>query len=791
MKRVISLLLCIVMLASLAVLFSSCGGGKEVDFTDYRLIYGSDLSDTATEEVKTFADALSKKTGEKIGIKKVSSTGDTDEGDELEILVGNTNRPETAKALKKIKGHGYIVTVIGSKVVVAGTTNLLTLMALDFFTETYLGGEESLTMKIATEKQSKMEMLEFDNKWSFIYAADLDSTLDQISVEIQETKKILNTFTDLRTSSMVTQPDTESREKEIVVGLANRDAAKAINAVMTVVEYGVAIKDGKIILPGQNDAMTVKSLKCFRDVVRDSVYEADGKKLVALPTDFTRMYTDTESTYVTDFPKPEGLTLGGSVDVHLGVEYYYEGADAAAYNTYCAALVSAGYTLFSDNTAEGSIFRIYNNTAKNITLYVAYNDFAHAAAQGLGHKKAIRIVASRLDAVNQVSPDELTMGSFTKIQDASITTLKLDYTKSSADDIFGNLFIVALEDGSFVLLDGALALEADRDRIYHTLLDLYQQAHGGAAPTQDNPIRIAAWYLSHGHNDHYGTVPMFIKKYIADFSRYKITVDRLIANFGSDDEMYNCEDGGRAPNQTIRNSYTELSALVKDAPGEKAGFDYIKVHTGQRFWLASTEFEVLHTHEDQYPERIHIYNNTSTVIRMNMYNTNGTTITEGSKTSMLWLGDAQENASKFMRAIWGSYLKSDIVQVAHHGWNGCEWQFYQLVAPTAALWPNSMNVWKKSFHANTGGNVGNGCSYKIIYNLTSLQYIIVCDTVNYNITVTATGANFEPYNATGNPKGVRSVGAGYPTFNASRSVERGTVAAKNRSYMTTNYYTAP
>ncbi|MBE6581224.1 MAG: hypothetical protein E7650_06390, partial [Ruminococcaceae bacterium] len=302
MKRTLSLLLCIVMLASVAVLFSSCGGAKEVDFTDYRLVYGNDLSDPAAAEVQTFADALSKKTGEKIGMKKVNPTGDTDEGDELEILVGNTNRPETAKALKKVKGHGYIVTVIGSKVVVAGTTNLLTLMALDYFTETYLGGEESVTMKIATEKQSKMEMLELDNKWSFIHDSTLEGSFDQINVEIQETKKLIDKFADLRASSMVVQPDTESRDKEIVVGLANRDAARELNAVMSVVEYGVSVKNGKIVLPGLNDGMIVKSLKYFREVVRDSVYESDGEMLVALPADFTRLLTDTESTHVTDFP---------------------------------------------------------------------------------------------------------------------------------------------------------------------------------------------------------------------------------------------------------------------------------------------------------------------------------------------------------------------------------------------------------------------------------------------------------------------------------------------------------
>ena len=791
MKRLLSLLLCVVMLASTAVLFASCGSKKAVDFTDYRVIYGSDLSDTGMLAVTDFAAALSKKTGERINTKKVNPTADEEAGEALEILVGNTNRPETAKALKKIKDHGYIITVIGSKVVIVGTTNLLTQMALDYFTEAYLAGEKSVTLDIATEKQSKMAMLDFDNKWSFIYGADLDSTFDQITVVIQESKKLFDTYANLRATSMVAQPDTESREKEIIVGLTSREESKALHNVMSVVEYGVSIKDGKIVLPGLNDAMAVKSLKLFRDVVLDSVYEKDEEKLVALPAEYARIYVDTESTYVTDFTKPAGLTLTGSVDVHLGLEYYYEGADVTAYNTYCATLVSEGYTLFSDNTAEGSIFRIYNNTAKNISLYVAYNDFAHAASQGLSHKKAIRIVASPLDAITQVSESELTMGSFDRIQDASITTVKMDYSgATSTNNIYGNIFIVSLEDGSFVVLDGGMQLEADRERIYYVLHDLYKSAHGGNEPTTSDPIRIAAWYVSHSHGDHYVAMQMFIKKYVSDYNRYKITLDRLIANFGSDDEMYNSEKDGHKANNTVRNQWTELSALVKDAPGKEAGFKYIKVHTGQRFFLASTEFEVLYTHEDQYPNRIHVYNDTSTVIRMNMCQTDGQgNVTEGSKTSMLWLGDAQEASSKWMRATWGTALKSDIVQVAHHGWNGCEWQFYQLVKPTAAIWPNSLNYWKQTFHTAVAGNVGVGCSYKINYSLTSLQYIILCDSLNHNVRITATGANFAPYDAVNNPNGVRSVGAGYPNnYDQSRAVTRGTLSAKSSSFMTTNYF---
>ncbi|MBQ7365364.1 MAG: hypothetical protein IJW46_07180, partial [Clostridia bacterium] len=37
--------------------------------------------------------------------------------------------------------------------------------------------------------------------------------------------------------------------------------------------------------------------------------------------------------------------------------------------------------------------------------------------------------------------------------------------------------------------------------------------------------------------------------------------------------------------------------------------------------------------------------------------------------------------------MWGNYLKSDLVQVAHHGFNGSTIETYSLVSPTVALWP--------------------------------------------------------------------------------------------------------
>ena len=102
------------------------------------------------------------------------------------------------------------------------------------------------------------------------------------------------------------------------------------------------------------------------------------------------------------------------------------------------------------------------------------------------------------------------------------------------------------------------------------------------------------------------------------------------------------------------------------------------LHTGETFSFADLDFEVLFTHEDIYPDRIGSFNDTSTVLR----------VTCDGK-SILFLGDLQDASCKKLEKMHGSYLKSDAVQVAHHGFNGSTIETYDLVAPELALWPTA------------------------------------------------------------------------------------------------------
>ncbi len=131
-RKVLSLFLVLCMLLSTAVLFSSCGK-KTVELVGYTVVCGKDASADMLNEITDFADGIEAKTGEKVSLEKVNADDALDDEADLEILIGNTNRPETAKALKKVKGHGYTVAVVGKKLVIVGTTNLLTLLALDHF----------------------------------------------------------------------------------------------------------------------------------------------------------------------------------------------------------------------------------------------------------------------------------------------------------------------------------------------------------------------------------------------------------------------------------------------------------------------------------------------------------------------------------------------------------------------------------------------------------------------------------------------------------------------------------
>jgi hypothetical protein len=208
-------------------------------------------------------------------------------------------------------------------------------------------------------------------------------------------------------------------------------------------------------------------------------------------------------------------------------------------------------------------------------------------------------------------------------------------------------------------------------------------------------------------------------------------VEKLLANFTSDEEDYNSYN----PTHYVRDRLTNVQSLTQK------GMKYVKMHTGEKFYLRNMEIEVLYTHEDLGEVRYDYFNDSSIAFRTTFYSTDGKGQREGVPTSMIWLGDLFQNGSKCMRAMYGAYLKSDMVQFAHHGFQGCELALYRLIAPTCVWWPSSEQFFREATNPN-GGYWVYRTNHAVVNNIESVAYIIVQDTYNTTVTITKDGADY-------------------------------------------------
>ena len=130
--------------------------------------------------------------------------------------------------------------------------------------------------------------------------------------------------------------------------------------------------------------------------------------------------------------------------------------------------------------------------------------------------------------------------------------------------------------------------------------------------------------------------------------------------------------------------------------------------------------DVLYTHEVMAPENLAYFNNSSMVTRFTIA---GQTIT--------FLGDIQNEGSTAMVKMYGKNLKSDIVQVSHHGWVGATKSLYQNQDPSVLLWPTSNGEYKTQTSSPNGSGY-KAVDYHITHNM-NVKDIFIADTTNKQI----------------------------------------------------------
>lgn len=232
---------------------------------------------------------------------------------------------------------------------------------------------------------------------------------------------------------------------------------------------------------------------------------------------------------------------------------------------------------------------------------------------------------------------------------------------------FGMSYVIRVSDGRFIIIDGGRDLKPDAERIYDILKK---------GKNEEKPI-IAAWIFTHAHIDHYRCFNEFTKIHLND-----VVLEKVMYNFPFPEnfleEMPLHEAEIKDPEYNFENT-SECNHM-------KLMYDNIKLygaetympHTGQTYKIGDAVCEFLSCIDDTYYFAVD-ENSASLVFRMEL----GGQI-------ILWTGDALLFDAKLL-SKYGSYLKSDILQVPHHGFHSQKEliKYYEVINPDVCLIPIS------------------------------------------------------------------------------------------------------
>ncbi len=265
---------------------------------------------------------------------------------------------------------------------------------------------------------------------------------------------------------------------------------------------------------------------------------------------------------------------------------------------------------------------------------------------------------------NTIIPDKGTYKMTAKSGSSSITVTVQAVENQTVihqlcpySQMLGNSYVIKTKNNKLIVIDGGGVHFNDRGYLYEEL----QRISNKEVP------EIEAWFLSHPHDDH---VTEFT--YLVNETSNKIIIKNVYFNLPSKAFMNSSESGKYSYIiDDIKAAYDKLyGAGSYDAIKGKNAFE------GDVITIDGIKFEILMTVTDAENETN--INDTTMVFRATI---DGQTV--------LFLGDAYVHEGKRLLDKYGNSLKSDVVQMAHHGQAGVREDVYKAIRPSVCLWPSA------------------------------------------------------------------------------------------------------
>ncbi len=245
-----------------------------------------------------------------------------------------------------------------------------------------------------------------------------------------------------------------------------------------------------------------------------------------------------------------------------------------------------------------------------------------------------------------------------KINDKTYIELT-QLTNNTSQQMMG--YFIKTENGKIIVVDGGTIGDSKN-------LQNYINNNGG---------KVDYWFLTHFHNDHAGAISDII-------NNSDIKIDNIIYSFCSKQLVEKYEP--------LR---IEDYNIIKEALNNNKVLDnLITPNESQIFEIDNIKVKIISIYQNDIFENLG--NNTSMIFKIYV-----------NDKSIIFLGDAGVESSEKLIKYHLKDLKSDYVQMAHHGQNGATYELYKEISPDYCLWPTPDFLWD-----NDNGSGYNSGSWK-------------------------------------------------------------------------------
>lgn len=307
---------------------------------------------------------------------------------------------------------------------------------------------------------------------------------------------------------------------------------------------------------------------------------------------------------------------------------------------YCETLINAGFNKVSENfLSSGSEFDYHKNlffcfAKQDLLIYV----FFVANCKTL----FITIEKSKIHI-----PEKFNFSNLDNV----VQTITQISIKS------GMCYAIQIKDGSYILIDGGVYCEEDEKKLLDFLF---------ANSKHEKPL-ISTWFFTHAHVDHVELATKFVENY-----HDKIDIKSFAYLFPYCGKRSLSMENPRDINYLVKRLERTIKKRCPNA-------DVFSLHTGQKFVYNGLYIDVIYSADNSFLYPQVSVNGFSAAFRIN---------SDSGKIVTL-LGDCMCEACRNLLNIYGDFLKSDILQVAHHGLIGGDKKLYQTIDPDICLWPTT------------------------------------------------------------------------------------------------------